>query len=164
MQKYCKYNGEIRNTTIGIGSFSLSMQKLDASWQVMKRSVSILIFLSLMLILQAAIATHWQSAAKPVASPSSNSCVRVGKLISVLGRVQLKRQGWLNYYPIDAGAVLCLGDLLHPVKGAKVVVECTHTNQTWILPNGVPSSATIGCDSLDQPIHTITRPIIPTRD
>lgn len=78
--------------------------------------------------------------------------------------MQLKRQGWLNYYPIDAGAVLCLGDLLQPVLGAKVVVEFTHTNQTWIVPNGVPSGATMGCDSLDEPLHTITGSITPTRN
>lgn len=131
----------------------------------MKRSFSSLIFLSLMLISQEAIATYWQSAAKPVPETSSNTCVRVGKLISVKGRVQLKRQGWLNYYPIDSGTVLCFGDLLQPVQGAKVVVECTHNKQnSWILPNGVPSSATIGCDSLDEPLHTITGPITPTRN
>lgn len=129
----------------------------------MKRSVP-LIFLSLMLISQEAIAAHWHTA-KPLASPSSNACLGVGKLISVQGRVQLKRQGWLNYQPIDSGAVLCLGDLLQPAKGAKVVVECAHSNQNyWIVPNGVPSGATMGCHSPDEPIHTITGSITPTRD
>lgn len=137
----------------------------------MKLIVSRSIFLSLMLSLMLtasdwAIATHWQSTAKPRVETSSNTCVPVGRLISVHGRVQLKRrQTWLNYQPTDAGAVLCLGDLLQPAKRAKAIVQCANPKQNpWIVPNDVPSGAAQGCNSPDRPIYTLTGAIIPTRD
>ena len=136
----------------------------------MKLIVSRSIFLSLMLSLMLtasdwAIATHWQSTAKPIVETSSNACVPVGRLISVQGRVQLKRQTWLNYQPTDGGALLCLGDLLQPAKEAKAIVQCANPKQNpWIVPNDVPSGAAQGCSPPEQPIYTLTGAIIPTRD
>lgn len=136
----------------------------------MKLIVSRSIFLSLMLSLMLtasdwAIATRWQPTAKPIVETSSNTCVPVGRLISVQGRVQLKHQAWLNYQPTDAGAVLCLGDLLQPVKGAKAIVQCANFKQNpWIVPNDVPSGAAQGCSPPERPIYTLTGAIIPTRD
>ncbi len=136
----------------------------------MKLIVSRSIFLSLMLSLMLtasdwAIATHWQPTAKPIVETSSNTCVPVGRLISVHGRVQLKRQTWLNYQPTDAGAVLCLGDLLQPAKGAKAIAQCANPKQNpWIVPNDVPSGAAQGCSPPERPIYTLTGAIIPTRD
>lgn len=133
----------------------------------MKLSVSRSIVLSLMLIISDwAITAHWQSATKPiVVNTSSNTCVRVGELISVQGRVELKRKGWLNYHPIDAGVVLCRGDLLQPAKESRVIVKCADLEQnSWILAQGVPSGAAMGCHFPDEPTSTITGPIIPTRN
>jgi hypothetical protein len=112
-----------------------------------------------------AIAAHWQSATKPIANTSSNTCVRVGELISVQGRVQLKRKGWLKYHPINAGVVLCRGDLLQPAKESRVIVKCADLEQnSWIVAQGVPSGAAMGCHFPDEPTFTITGPIIPTRN
>ena len=136
----------------------------------MKLIVSRSIFLSLVLSLMLtasdwAIATHWQPTAKLIVETSSNACVPVGRLTSVQGRVQLKRQAWLNYQPTDAGAVLCLGDLLQPAKGAKAIVQCANLKQNpWIVPNEMPSGAAQGCSPPDRPIYTLTGAIVPTRD
>ena len=131
----------------------------------MKLSVSRSIVLSLMLIISDWAAADWQSAVKLIVNTSSNTCVRVGELISVQGRVQLKRKGWLNYRPIDAGVVLCRGDLLQPAKESRVIVKCADLEQnSWILAQGVPSGAAMGCHFPDEPTSTITGPIIPTRN
>lgn len=132
----------------------------------MKLSVSRSIVLSLMLIISDwAGAASWQSAAKPIVNPLSNTCVRVAELISVQGRVQLKRKGWFNYRPINAGVVLCRGDLLQPAKESRVIVKCADLEQnSWILAQGVPSGAAMGCHFPDEPTSTITGPIIPTRN
>lgn len=112
-----------------------------------------------------AIAASWQSAAKPILNTSSNTCVRVAELISVQGTVQLKRKGWLKYHSINAGIVLCHGDLLQPAKESRVLVKCADLAQnSWILAQGVPSGAAIGCHFPDKPTSTITGPIIPTRN
>lgn len=135
----------------------------------MKLIVSRLIFLSLMLSLmpiksEVAIASIWLSTSKPIVE-TSNTCERVGKLISVEGRVQLKRQGWTNYHPINAGAELCHGDLLQPAQRANVIVLCTNPKQNpWIVPNNVPSGAAQGCSPPARPIYTLTGAITPTRD
>lgn len=132
----------------------------------MKRSVSIPILLSLILT-----ATDWVTASygAPTATlaveASSDTCKPVGRLISVQGKVQLKRKSLPNYHPTAVGAVLCLGDLLQPAKGARVMVQCAEPNQNpWTVPDGVPSGAAIGCRPPNEPIHTITGPITPTRD
>lgn len=132
----------------------------------MKRSVSIAIVLSLMLAAtDRVIASHRESTATHAVEASSDTCVPVGRLISVQGEVQLKRKWLPDYHPTAVGAVLCLGDLLEPAKGARVVVQCADPNQNpWTVPSGVPSGAAIGCRPSDEPIHTITGPITPTRD
>ena len=125
----------------------------------MKRSVSISLVLSLMLT-----ATDWLTAtlAREV---SNDTCSPVGRLINVQGKVELKRKWWLEYQPTTVGAVLCLGDLLRPAKEAKVIVQCADLNQNpWNVPAGVPSGAAMGCRPPEEPIHTITGPITPTRD
>lgn len=130
----------------------------------MKRSVSSSIFLSLILAsANWAIASNGKSTAMVAVTPSTDTCVRVGRLISVEGKVQIKRQIWSEYHPTAVGAVLCFGDLLQPAKGAKVIVQCADPNQMWTVPQGMVSGATIGCSPPDEPIHTITGPITPTR-
>jgi hypothetical protein len=112
-----------------------------------------------------AIASNWKPTATLAAKVSTDTCVSVGRLISVQGEVQLKRQKWLDYHPTAVGAVLCLGDLLRPAKGSRVMVHCADPNQNlWTVPDGVPSGAAIGCREPDEPIYTITGPITPTRD
>ncbi|MBD0363728.1 MAG: tetratricopeptide repeat protein [Coleofasciculus sp. C3-bin4] len=94
----------------------------------------------------------------------ANSCVQVGRLISVRGSVQLKRQAWSDYHPTAIGAVLCLGDLLRPAKGARVIVQCADPNQNpWTVPDGVPSGVANGCREPSKPRYNPSSPIPPTR-
>lgn len=132
----------------------------------MKRSFSISIVLSLMLAATDwAIASNWQPTATLAREASTYTCVSVGRLINVQGEVQLKRQGRPDYHSTAVGGVLCLGDLLRPAKGSRVTVHCADPTQNlWTVPDGVPSGAAIGCREPDEPIHTITGPITPTRD
>lgn len=133
----------------------------------MKRPLSLSILLSLMLTAtEWAIASNWKSSATLATEASTNTCVPVGRLISVQGEVQLKRQERSDYHSTAIGAVLCLGDLLRPAKGARVVVHCADPadQNPWTVPDGVSSGAAIGCREPDEPIHTITGPITPTRD
>lgn len=127
----------------------------------MKRSMSISIVLSLMLTaIDWVSASHGQSTAKLAVAASTDSCIQVGRIVSVQGEVQLKRKGWSDYHPTAVDALLCLGDLLRPAKGARVVVDCADPNQnSWTVPQGVPSGAAIGCRPRDKPIHTITGPL-----
>lgn len=132
----------------------------------MKHSVLSSIALGLMLaVADGAIASNWKFTATLAVQASTDTCVTVGRIVSVQGEVQLKRKGWSDYHPTALGAVLCLGDLLQPAKEAQVVVHCADPNQNpWTVPDGVPSGAAIGCRPPDEPIHTITGPITPTRD
>ncbi len=131
----------------------------------MKRRVSISIVLSLMLT-----ATNWVSTSKKQSTTmlaleaKANSCVQVGRVISVRGSVQLKRQGWSGYNPTAVGAVLCLGDLLQPAKGARVIVQCADPNQnSWTVPCGVTVGAANGCREPREPRYNPSGPIPPTR-
>jgi len=128
----------------------------------MKYRISVSTVLSLLLASSDWISiSSWHTAI--AASPYA--CVPVGRLISAEGEVQLKRQEWSGYHPIAVGAVLCLGDLLRPAKGARVTVSCADPNQNlWTVRAGVISGAASGCRPPAQPIHTITGPITPTRN
>lgn len=100
-----------------------------------------------------------------VVKTSVSECVRVGALVSMQGKVVLKRKEWLNYRPTDVGTVLCRGDLLQPLKGTKAIVQCAESELSyWVVPDGIPSGAAMGCRSPDKLLHTITGPITPTRD
>lgn len=131
----------------------------------MKYSGAISIVLSLMLTgTNWAIATYGKSTAPLAVEASTNTCVRVGRLISVQGEVLLKRKGWSDYHATAVGAVLCLSDLLRPAKGARAVIQCSDPDQnSWTLPNGMQSGVASGCRPPDEPIFTPTGPIAPTR-
>ncbi|WP_009630168.1 hypothetical protein [Synechocystis sp. PCC 7509] len=76
----------------------------------MRRSVSIpIIFILLLFTL-----TQQEVTATPSENKQNNTCVRVGQLISVQGRVEIKRKKWLNYHPVTIGTTLCQGDLIRP--------------------------------------------------
>lgn len=127
----------------------------------MKRNVSTSIVFSLLLVVN----SHQQVTAMPSAKEPTNSCIRVGQLISIQGRVELKRQQWLNYHPVTVGTKLCQGDLLRPIKDAKVVVQCSDPDENlWAVPNSLLSGVAIGCRPADEPIFTLDGPITPTRD
>lgn len=132
----------------------------------MKHSVSISMLLSIALTSANWVTSGYGNATTPVANEvSNNTCAAVGRLVSVQGKVRLQRQGRSDYHPISVGAVLCVGDLLWPTKGATVVVHCTDPDANfWTVPSGRLSSAVSGCPSPDEPIHTITGPIVPTRN
>lgn len=132
----------------------------------MKNCVSTSILLSLMLTSGDWVTVSQGKSTTMLATEVSNdTCFRVGRLISVQGKVQLKRKWLPDYHSTAVGAVLCLGDLVRPAKGARVMVQCAEPNQNpWTVPDGVPSSAAIGCRPPEEPIHTITGPITPTRD
>lgn len=99
------------------------------------------------------------------AEASNNTCVHIGRLISIQGEVELKREEWPQYRQTFVGAVLCVGDLLRPSQGATAVVQCADPSQNlWSLNPGVPSRAASGCRPPDTPIKTITNWITPTRD
>lgn len=129
----------------------------------MKLSLTISIFVGLIL-------SDWMTISQLPSSALAvevldNNCVHVGRIISVRGQVQLRRQDWSDYHPTAVGAELCLGDLLLPAKGAQIVVQCADPSQNlWTVPNGQPSGAARGCRPPKEPIHTITKPIAPTRE
>jgi hypothetical protein len=113
----------------------------------MKVGVSSSIVLSLMLIgTDWVSASTWQSTVTLAVEVSSTTCVPVGRLINVQGQVQLKRQGWSGYHLTAIGTVLCLGDLLRPAQGARVIVQCAGPNRiSWYVPGGITSGAALGC-------------------
>lgn len=128
----------------------------------MRHSSSILIILSLLLLV---IDSQQEAKARPTVEASTNICVHVGRLISVQGRMELKRQEWLTYHPANVGAALCQGDLLQPAKGARAIVQCADPSQNpWSVVSSLPSSAAAGCRPPDEPAYTTTQPITPTRD
>ena len=132
----------------------------------MKCRVSLSIVLGLILT-----ATDWgtasncQSKVTLAVELSTNTCNPVGRVISVQGAVQLKRQGWSDYHSTNVGAVLCLGDVVRPAKGARVIVQCADPNQNpWTVPDGVPSGVATGCPEPNEPLFRTTGPLTPTRD
>ena len=121
-----------------------------------------IIYFVLLLVATPAIIANQK---KVVAKPASNSCVHLGRLVSIRGQVQLKRQNWSSYRSTAIGAALCQGDLLQPNRGARAIVQCADPNQNlWIVPDNIPSGVASGCHLPTQPVHTTTQPITPTRD
>ncbi len=128
----------------------------------MKHKLTISIFVGLMLSDWMNI-SHTLSSVLAVEAPD-HTCVHVGRIISVQGEVQLMRKNWSNYHPTAVGTELCVGDLLLPASQATVIVQCADPKQNlWTVTDGQPSGAAIGCRSPKEPIHTITKPITPTR-
>ena len=102
---------------------------------------------------------------KAIAKPVSNSCIHLGRLVSIRGQVQLKRRNWSNYRPTAIGTALCQGDLLQLNRGARAIVQCADPDQNlWLVPDNIASGVASGCHLPTQPAHTITQPITPTRD
>lgn len=109
------------------------------------------------------IATSYRLSALAVEPP--DNCVHVGRIISVQGQVQLMRKDWSNYHPTSVGTELCRGDLLLSARRATVIVQCADPSQNlWTVPESRPSGAAEGCRPPKEPIHTLTKPIIPSRD
>lgn len=71
-------------------------------------------------------------------------------LVGVGGVVQLKREGWTEYFPTSFGAILHRGDLLKPSSGAKVIVLCDNLS-VWNVPTGGPSGVSNGCTQGNEP-------------
>ncbi|MBG1262923.1 hypothetical protein, partial [Nostoc commune] len=131
----------------------------------MKYNLSSSIVLSLLLTATDWVSVDYKEFAATQAVEASTDCVRTGRIISIQGKVQLKRKEWSDYHTTFVGTELCLGDLLQPALKAKVIVQCTDPNQNlWTVPNGMPSGAALGCRPPDKPIYTITGPITPSRD
>ena len=132
----------------------------------MKQRIPLAIVLSLMLVALDWLSTSTGKHIKALAADAkTNNCVHLGRLISVQGKVQLKRKGWSDYHLTAAGAELCVGDLLRPARGTRAIVQCASPNQNpWTVPSGVPSGPAEGCRSPKEPIHTITKPINSTRN
>jgi hypothetical protein len=129
----------------------------------MNRSLTILsIFVGLML-LDWTVISHRPSAL--AVEVWDNNCVHAGRIISVQGQVQLRRKDWSDYHPTAVGAQLCLGDLLLPAKGTEVVVQCADPSQDlWTVPEGQPSGTARGCRPPKEPIHTLSKPLAPSRE
>lgn len=128
----------------------------------MRRSVSIPIIFNLLLLVTF---TQQEVIATPSAMEQTNTCMRVGQIISVQGQVEIKRKKWLNYHPVTIGTTLCQGDLIRPIKNTKVVVKCADPDQTlWTVPKFLLSGVNISCRPANEPIFTIDGPITTTRD
>lgn len=132
----------------------------------MKIHILIKIFFGLLLVaMDGTIANQKKVIAEPTSKISTNSCVHVGRLVSIQGKLQLKRQNWSEYQPTAIGSVLCQGDLIQSTKGTRAIVQCTDSNQNlWIVPAGLTSGVKSGCQPPDEPVYTRTRPIPPTRE
>lgn len=70
----------------------------------------------------------------------------VGTIVEVKGgQVLLKREGWSDYHPTDAGTELYDGDLLNPTRGTIVHILCADRKTIVLVPAGVISSAMTHC-------------------
>lgn len=134
--------------------------------QQMKLRISLLIVFSCIMTASDWVIAITRSHTKALAVDAAPStCIHLGRLISIQGQVQLKRKYWSDYHPTAVGAELCFGDLLRPVQGTKAIVQCADPHQNfWTVPDGVISGAVEGCRPPKKPIHTITKPINPTRE
>ena len=88
----------------------------------------------------------------------------VGWIIEAKGEVLLKRKDWSEYRLTRVGAELYPGDLLQPVSGARVLVQCANGKTIWSVPEGVISGATNGCPPQAIPISRRKGDIIPPRN
>ncbi len=128
----------------------------------MSRNVSIGMIVSLLL---SATLSEQKATSSPIVKKSTNSCVHVGRLISVAGKVELKRHEWSNYHQATVGAALCQGDRLRLEKAARAIVQCTDTKQnSWSVLSSLSSGAAISCRPPDEPVFTNTQPTVPTRN
>lgn len=132
----------------------------------MKGRIPLTIFFGLLSVAtDGAIANQKKAIAEPTGKVSTNSCVHLGRLVSIQGKIHLKRQNWSGYQSAAIGTVLCQGDLIQPTKGTRAIVQCTDPDQNlWIVPAGLPAGVESGCYPTNELKYTITAPIIPTRD
>jgi hypothetical protein len=87
----------------------------------------------------------------------------VGWIIEASGDVLLKRSGWSDYQLTSVGTELYPGDILHPTRGARVLVQCANGTTIWSVPDGVISGATNGCPPQTIPVSRHRGDIIPPR-
>ncbi|HKZ83112.1 MAG TPA: tetratricopeptide repeat protein [Anaerolineae bacterium] len=71
-------------------------------------------------------------------------------LVVAESEVQLKRDGWSDFYHTTFGAVLYRGDQLRLLDEAKAVVLCDNLT-VWTVPPGAPSGVTNGCPPSPDP-------------
>lgn len=135
--------------------------------QKMKLRITLAILISSMLTFLdwISISQSKQTLVLAVDTPT-DTCVHLGRLISVQGQVQLRRKGWSDYHQASVGAELCAGDLLLPARGTRALVQCANLSQQnlWHVPDGITSNAVSGCRPPGEPIYTLTHPITRTRD
>ena len=132
----------------------------------MKHHVSMLLLFNLLLIaFGETLSIEKPTTAMPTPERLDNSCIHIGRVISIQGEVQMRRKGWGSYHPIADGTELCSGDLLEPSNGTKAIVQCADLAlNLWILPDDELSSVNSGCRPSKKPTYSISVPITPTRD
>lgn len=131
----------------------------------MKRRVSISILIGLLLTVADWTTTSNRKSSTLAVEPPNNTCLHVGRLISIQGGVKLKRKKWSGYHPTAVGTELCLGDWLQPAYQARVIVQCADpTQDLWTVPTGSASGAASGCTPPSKTTYTFTHPITPSRD
>jgi len=130
----------------------------------MKQNSSISIFLCLLSLVEIIVSTR-KSTASQIINVLNDSCVQLGRIVSIQGGVELKRKEWSNFHPTDVGAELCVGDLIRSAPGARAIVYCVDpTSNLWTVTDGKPLSVTSSCRLPDQPAYTPIEPITPSRD
>lgn len=70
----------------------------------------------------------------------------IAKLVSAQGKVELKRDGQLNYRAAVVNESLYYGDLLRVQRNSRGVIRCTSDSTTWTIPaDGVPRGVANTC-------------------
>ena len=106
---------------------------------------------TIILILMGALAAsssqgcaHFISSATPLPLPRSPQAqVSFNLLVSVIGKVDLKRDGWSAFYPTAFGTELHHGDQLFLSEDSNAIVLCDGLS-LWFVPAGT-SSLSNGC-------------------
>ena len=75
---------------------------------------------------------------------AASSASAENRIIEVQGSVQVEREGTSHYQPVGVGAILNVGDLILPARGARVTVQCSN-NTIWSVPAGITSGLGAGC-------------------
>ena len=106
---------------------------------------------------------EWEPSNLTSTQDTSISYGLVGWIIEASGDVLLKRSGWSDYQPTSVGTELYPGDILHPARGVRVLVQCANGTTIWSVPDGVRSGATNGCPPQTIPVSRHRGDIIPPR-
>ncbi|MBD3886746.1 hypothetical protein IFO70_34400 [Phormidium tenue FACHB-886] len=83
-------------------------------------------------------------------APAANAS---DQIIEAQGRVEIKRSNASGYQSAAVGTQINIGDLIRPVRGAQVVVQCANQN-LWSVPAGIASGLGAGCPaSVSSPVR-----------